>query len=60
MKTYQFTCCVRIEETGDLMPIYGLVTPPVTAATPTEAMNHPGVIRFCNENNCRIYEMIRR
>jgi|GEM_PF-6384508 len=60
MKTYQFTCCVRIEETGDLMPIYGLVTPPVTANTPTEAMYHPDTIDFLTQHKCRVFELIRR
>ena len=60
MKTYTFTCAVRIAETGDLMPIYGLQTPPVTCSTPTEAIYHPDVKAFCATNQCVVYQIVGR
>lgn len=59
MKTYQFTCAVRIEETGELMPIYGMETPRVKTDTPSEAMLHPDVKSYCETNKCVVYEMVR-
>jgi hypothetical protein len=58
--TYQFTCAVRIIETGELMPIAGLVTPPVKCDTPTEAIRHPETVAYCNENKCVVYEIVGR
>jgi hypothetical protein len=60
MKTYQFSCAVRIEETGELMPIHGLVTPAVTCETPTEAILHQDTVNYCSANKCTVYEVIRR
>jgi hypothetical protein len=58
MHTYQFSCAVRIVETGELMPIFGLVTPPVTANTPTEAMRHPDITSFCDTYKCNVYRVV--
>lgn len=58
MQTYQFSCAVRIVETGELMPIFGLVTPPVTANTPTEAMLHEDTVNYCTENRCSVYRVV--
>lgn len=59
MRTFRFSCAVRIEETGELMPISGLMTPPVTVNTPTEAIHHPDTVKYCQDNKCTVYEVIR-
>lgn len=59
MKSYQFTCAVRIEETGELMPIYGLMTPLVETETPTAAIQHPSTVNYCADNKCTVYEVMR-
>ncbi|CAH1205616.1 hypothetical protein PAECIP111893_02380 [Paenibacillus plantiphilus] len=64
MKTYQFTCAVRLQAPdtpwdGELMPIEGLVTPPIKADTPSEAMRSQEVSDYCTEHKCTVYEMVR-
>lgn len=64
MRTFQFTCAVRIEapETpydGELMPIEGLVTPLVRTDTVTEAMLCLETTAFCEMNKCVVYERVR-
>lgn len=59
MKTYRFSCAVRIEETGELMPIEGLTTPSVTCETPTQAIHHPDTVAYCEANKCVIYRMVK-
>ncbi|MDF2653059.1 MAG: hypothetical protein K0Q73_8864, partial [Paenibacillus sp.] len=49
----------RIVETGELMPIAGLITPPVTANTPTEAMAHEDTINYCTLNKCCVYRVVK-
>jgi hypothetical protein len=53
--TFQFTCAVRIEETGELMEIDGLLTPPVITETITEAINHPTTTEYCIANKCCVF-----
>jgi hypothetical protein len=59
IKTYQFSCAVRIVETGELMPIEGLITPPVTTETPTAAIMHPDTVAYCEANKCSVYRMVK-
>jgi len=66
MKTYRFSCAVRIEAPGTpwdghLYPVPGLITPAVTANTPTEAIQHPDTVAFCDfhVNKVVVYRMVR-
>lgn len=64
MKSFQFTCCVRIDAPdtpwhGELMPVEGLVTPPVKAENVKEAILSPEVRQYCEENRCTVYEIVR-
>lgn len=64
MKSYQFTCCVRIEapglpEDGELMPLYNMLTPIVKADGMAEALRNQSLIDFCSENKCTVYEVVR-
>lgn len=59
MNIYQFTCAVRVVETGELVSINGLITPPVKADTPTEAIRHPDTSNYCADNKCTVYEVVR-
>ena len=59
MKTFRFSCAVRIEETGELMPIEGLITPAVTCETPTQAIQHPDTAKYCEDNKCVVYRVVK-
>lgn len=58
MKTYQFSVCVRID-TGELVKINGLVTPPVQAETKTKAIYHEDTAAYCEKYKVAVYEVVR-
>ena len=58
MKTYQFSVCVRIE-TGELVKVNGLITPPVTAETKTMAIYHKDTRDYCEKYKVTVYEVVR-
>lgn len=55
MKPFQFIACRR--ENGQLIEL-DIKTPIVTAETITEAINHPDIKTFCEQNNCTIYKLV--
>jgi hypothetical protein len=65
MQTYQFTCAAYITDTKTEWDGYlvmdsapGLITPPVTCNTPTEAIKHPDTVKYCEDNKCTVYRIV--
>lgn len=64
VKTFRFYCAVKVEAPGTdwdghYVEAPDLISPAVTCDTPTQAIQHPDTVAFCEANNCTVYRQVK-